>query len=88
VHLPDPVGIHTSPCRCSCQPKHKPKQFLKIVPYFFISTGEESSRPTKHAIKIIILIFLTVKATILDTHGKKAVPTKKKQKNSKKKLSD
>ncbi len=31
--------------------------FLKIVPYFFISIGEELSQPTKHANKIIVSIF-------------------------------
>jgi hypothetical protein len=32
--------------------------------------GEKSSQPTKHANKIIITIFLTAKAMILDTHGR------------------
>jgi len=36
--------------------------------FFQISTGEESIQPTKHANKIITLIFLIMKATILDTH--------------------
>jgi len=40
-----------------------PGSFLKIVPYFFISMGEESGQPTKNANKMIILI-------ILDIHGK------------------
>ncbi len=30
---------------------------------------EESSQPTKHANKIMVSIFLTVKAIILDSHG-------------------
>jgi len=30
---------------------------------------EESSQWTKHANKILVSIFLTMKATILDTHG-------------------
>ncbi len=30
---------------------------------------EESTQPTNHANKILISIFLSVKATILDTHG-------------------
>jgi len=32
--------------------------------------GEELSQLTKHANKIIILIFLNMKATIFDTHSK------------------
>jgi len=41
-----------------------------FVPYFFeISTVEESSQPTKYSNKILVSIFLTVKAIILDTHG-------------------
>jgi len=36
--------------------------------YFEIYTAEESSQPTKRANKILVSIFLTVKATILDTH--------------------
>ncbi len=31
--------------------------------------GEESSQPTNHAHKIIISLFLIMKAAILDTHG-------------------
>ncbi len=43
---------------------------LTFVPnYFETSTVEESSLPTEHANKILVSIFLTVKATILDTHG-------------------
>jgi hypothetical protein len=34
---------------------------------FLISTVEELSQPTKHANKILVSIFLTVKGTILDT---------------------
>jgi len=34
--------------------------------------GEEWSQPTKHANKILISIFFTMKATILDTQGSKA----------------
>ncbi len=37
--------------------------------FFFFSTGEESSQPTKHANKITISIFLIMKATILETQG-------------------
>jgi len=33
--------------------------------FFLISTGEESSQPTKHANKIIISIFLIMRPTIL-----------------------
>jgi len=36
---------------------------------FLISEVKGLTRPTKHANKIIILIFLTVMATILDAHG-------------------
>jgi len=35
--------------------------------FFLIFMGEKLSQPTKHANKIIILIFLIMKATILDT---------------------
>ncbi len=47
----------------------QPKQVFKDRPLFFllISTGEESSQSSKHANKIITLIFC--KATILDTLG-------------------
>ncbi len=39
-------------------PRASPSRFLKILPSFFlISTGEELSRATKHANKIIISIF-------------------------------
>jgi hypothetical protein len=41
--------------------QEKPKQFFKDM---FFSTGEESSQPTKHENKIIIFIFLIMKATI------------------------
>ncbi len=37
--------------------------------FFEISTVEESSQPTEHSNKILVSIFLTVKATILETHG-------------------
>jgi len=37
--------------------------------YFEISMVEESSQPTKHANKIMVSIFLTVKAIILNSHG-------------------
>ncbi len=45
--------------------------FLKIVPLYFFNfyVGEESSQPTKHANKTIIMIFSIMKATILDAHG-------------------
>jgi len=60
----------------SCHPKHKqkhkPKQFFKDRALFFLM-GEESSQPTKKANKIIILIFLFMKATILDTLGLKVM---------------
>jgi len=36
--------------------------------FFEIFTVEELSQPTKHANKILVSIYLTVKATILDTH--------------------
>ncbi len=55
--------------------------FFKMMPYFFkscpiflndalffkICIGEELSQPTKHANKIIMSVFLIMKATILDT---------------------
>ncbi len=34
-----------------------------------ISTVEELSQPTKNANKILVSIFMAMKATILDTHG-------------------
>jgi len=37
---------------------------------FEISMVEELSQPTKHANKILVSIFLIMKATIPDTHGK------------------
>ncbi len=38
--------------------------------FILISAGDESSKPTKHANKIIILIFLIMKATNLYTRGR------------------
>jgi len=68
------VGFHAS-----SSPKHKPnhksKQLSKYHALFLkkiskISMGEELSQLTKHANKIIISIFLNMKATIFDTHSK------------------
>jgi hypothetical protein len=36
---------------CTCQPKHKPKQFSRSCLIFLISMNEESSQQTKHAKK-------------------------------------
>jgi hypothetical protein len=41
-----------------------------LLNFFEISTFEDFSQPTiKHANKILVSIFLTMKATIIDTHG-------------------
>jgi len=53
----------------SCLFSRQPKQFFKDCALFFFSTDEESSQPTKHDYKIIISMFLIMKATNLDTHG-------------------
>jgi len=37
---------------------------------FFISMVEVLSKPTKHENEILVSIFLTMNATILDTHGR------------------
>ncbi len=37
--------------------------------FFLISTVKELTQPTKHANKNLVSIFLTMKATILDTRG-------------------
>ncbi len=43
--------------------------FMPEFFFFAISTVEESSQPTKHGNKILVQIFLTVKAIVLDKHG-------------------
>jgi len=69
MHLHAHVGIYASPCQYLSQPKHKSKEFFKdhAIFLFIFSTGEESSQPTKDANKIIISIFWTMNANILDT---------------------
>jgi len=61
LYTPALAGIHVSQSILN-----KPKVFFQ---FFLNSMCEESSQPTKHANKIIIPIFLTIKATILETHG-------------------
>ncbi len=56
------AGIHTNPIILS------PGRLCALI--FLISKVEESRQPTKNANKIILSIFLIMKATILDTHGK------------------
>jgi len=68
VQLHGHVHSHAHASMYSCQPKQLFKDRALVV-----SMGEESSQPTKHANKIIISIFIIVKATILDTHGSKAL---------------
>jgi len=53
-------------CRYSYKAKHKPKHFLEDPALIFFMY-EELRQPTKHANKIIILIFSIMKATIIDT---------------------
>ncbi len=53
---------------CKCQYSRQLKQSFKIMPYFFLSL-QVFEEPTKHANKIIILIFLIMKATVLKKHG-------------------
>jgi len=48
---------------------NQPNQFFYDRAIIIFLTCEESGQPTIHANKIFISIFLTVKATILDTHG-------------------
>ncbi len=55
---------------CVCKPTQLKPYFNICAIIFLISTDEESSQPTKHANKILVLIFLTMRATILDIHGK------------------
>ncbi len=57
-------------CRCVCVLAHAHAVFIHIEPYFNaralffeISMIEEFSQPIKHANKILVLIFLTVKVT-------------------------
>jgi len=40
-----------------------------VLKFFLISMVEEWSQPTKHANKILVSIFLTMKATTIVTHG-------------------
>jgi len=40
----------------------------RALMFIEISTVEDLSQPTKYANKILVSIFLTMKATILDTH--------------------
>ncbi len=62
VFTPAHAGIHTSPSI------NTSRFFKDGALLFLISRGEQLSQPTMHANKIIISIFLIVKATILDTH--------------------
>ena len=47
------------------------KQYFNVcsLTFFLIPTIEELTQPTKHANRIVVLRFLTMKATILDAHG-------------------
>ncbi len=46
------------------------KTYLSMQVLNLLSSKNELSQPTNHANKIIILIFLIMKATILDTHSR------------------
>jgi len=61
----------------ACQPKEVFKDFAL---FFFISACEESSFQMKHAENYYIH-FLTMKSTILDTHGMYLVENDQKNKN-------
>jgi hypothetical protein len=53
---------------------HSSRYILAFVAYFLlISTVEELTQPTKHANKILVPIFLTMKAAIFDTHDSTSV---------------
>jgi len=50
----------------------KLKLYFNVCNLIFLTyTVEELTLSTKHANKILVVIFLTMKATILDTHGRK-----------------
>jgi len=57
------VHVNMGACLCVSVPF-----FMQLKPYFiffYISADEESTQPTKYANKILVSIFLTMKATIL-----------------------
>ncbi len=68
-------GPYNHACEYGRKLMCKQTVFMQLKPYFNVRAllnklyGEEQSQPIKCANKILVLIFLTIKATIVDTHN-------------------